>query len=164
MNHAEYTEKWKIAMKEAYALAMKNISRSASDGKMQYDRKVRFSNLQPGDRVVVRNLSERGGPRKLRCHLEQQIHIVVRQKGDLPVYEVTPEGQKGKSRVLHRNLLLPCDYLPVDPVERQHTQEKRRNSARAKQHEEKHHQPNLGKNSEDDDELPGFSPTELALS
>ena len=39
---------------------------------------------------------------------------IVEQKGDLPVYEVTPEGQKGKSRILRRNLLLPCDFLQSD--------------------------------------------------
>lgn len=53
MSHAEYTEKWKVAMQDAYDLARQNISKSADDGKRQYDRKVRFSSLQPGDRVVV---------------------------------------------------------------------------------------------------------------
>ena len=114
MNHTEYTEKWKVAMKEAYELARQNISKSADDGKKQYDRKVRFSSLQPGDRVLVRNLSERGGPGKLRSHWEQEVHLIVEQKGDLPVYEVTPEGRKGKSRILHSNLLLPCDFLQSD--------------------------------------------------
>ena len=85
MSHAEYTEKWKVAMKEAYALASQNMSKSAGDGQKQYDRKVRFSNLQPGDRVLVRNLSERGGPGKLRSHWEKRVHIVVEQKGGLPV-------------------------------------------------------------------------------
>ena len=65
------------------------------------DRKVRLSSLQPGDRVLVRNLSERGGPGKLRSHGEQEVHLIVEQKGDLPVFEVTPEGRKGKSRILH---------------------------------------------------------------
>jgi len=31
-----------------------------------------------------------------------------------PVYEVKPEQSKGRSRVLHRNLLLPCDHLPLE--------------------------------------------------
>ena len=34
-----------------------------------------------------------------------------------PVYEVRPESSKGRSRTLHRNLLLPCDYLPSKPWE-----------------------------------------------
>ena len=104
-------------MKEAYSLATKNNLQSTVAGKKQYDKKVRFSSLQPGDRVLVRNLSERGGPGKLRSYWEQQIHVVVGQRGNLPVYEVRPEGQSGKPRVLHRNLLLPCTFLPVDPIE-----------------------------------------------
>ena len=32
----------------------------------------------------------------------------------MPVYEVRPENGGGRSRVLHRNLLLPCSYLPVE--------------------------------------------------
>ena len=163
MNYIEYTEKWKVSMKEAYALARQNISKSAGDGKKQYDRKVRFSNLQPGDRVLVRNLSKRGGPGKLRSHWEQKVHIIVEQKGGLPVYEVTPEGQGGKSRILHRNLLLPCDFLPVDPPEPapQCTQERRRKSVPAKQQELEVQQLNQGGDSGDEGELPGLSPTEL---
>ena len=33
MNHAEYTAKWKVAMRDAYDLARQNISKSADDGK-----------------------------------------------------------------------------------------------------------------------------------
>ena len=42
---------------------------------------------------------------------------MVEQRGNLPVYDVRPEGQTGKPRVLHRNLLLPCTFLPVDPIQ-----------------------------------------------
>ena len=66
MTYTEYADKWKVAMKEAYSLALKNTSKSATNDKRQCDRKVRFSKLQPGDRVLVRNLSERGGPGNLR--------------------------------------------------------------------------------------------------
>ena len=40
-------------MQDPYDLARQNISKAADDGKRQYDRKVRFFSLQPGDRVVV---------------------------------------------------------------------------------------------------------------
>ena len=32
----------------------------------------------------------------------------------MPVYEVKPESENGRTRVLHRNLLLPCSFLPVE--------------------------------------------------
>ena len=161
MNHTEYTEKWKVAMKDAYELARQNISKSADDGKKQYDRKVRFSSLQPGDQVLVRNLSERGGPGKLRSHWEQEVHLIVQQKGDLPVYEVTPEGWKGRSRILHRNLLLPGDFLQSDlskPVS-QRSQERRR-SVPANQGSKVYQ--HVGE-SGDEGELLGLSPTELEM-
>ena len=41
--------------------------------------------------------------------------MVVSRKGDdSPVYEVKPEAGSGGSRILHRNLLLPCNYLPIN--------------------------------------------------
>ena len=45
---------------------------------------VRSSILRPGDRVLERNLRERGGPGKLCSHWEDQIRIVVSRKGDFP--------------------------------------------------------------------------------
>ena len=75
----------------------------------------RSSVLQPGDRVLVWNLSKRGGQGKLRSYWEKDIHVVVRRKStETPVYEVKPEGTDTKRRTLHRNLLLPCDFLPMD--------------------------------------------------
>lgn len=32
----------------------------------------------------------------------------------IPVYKVKPESGGGRTRVLHRNLLLPCDALELD--------------------------------------------------
>ena len=112
-SHAEYVTKWKTAMQEAYSLASKSAMKSAIRGKSNYDRRVRSSALQVGDRVLVRNLTPRGGPGKLRAFWEDEIHVVIARKGEgSPVYDVRPESGQGRSRTLHRNLLLPCDQLP----------------------------------------------------
>jgi hypothetical protein len=63
----------------------------------------------------IGELSPRGGPGKLRGFWEDEIHVVVSRKGpESPVYDIKSESGCGKIRTLHRNLLLPCDYLPPD--------------------------------------------------
>ena len=33
------------------------------------------------------------------------------------MYELKPENGKGRTRIMHWNLLLTCDFLPVEPIE-----------------------------------------------
>ncbi|XP_035664236.1 uncharacterized protein LOC118407810 [Branchiostoma floridae] len=120
-SYPEYAKKWKRGMQEAYRIASQHARKTGAKGKKQYDRRVHGLSLSSGDRVLVRNMTDRGGPGKLRSHWEDKVHIIVKQKGkDIPVYEVRPECREGRSRVLHRNMLLPCDGLPLEvPVDKQ---------------------------------------------
>uniref|UniRef100_A0A3B5AJZ5 Integrase catalytic domain-containing protein n=1 Tax=Stegastes partitus TaxID=144197 RepID=A0A3B5AJZ5_9TELE len=114
-DYRDYVEGWKKGMEEAYIIANKTAEKAAARSKRYYDTKVRSSLLQPGERVLIKNLTPRGGPGKLRNYWEDTVHTVVRQvQPDMPVYEVRPERGKGRSRVLHRNLLMPCDHLPFE--------------------------------------------------
>ena len=114
--YSQYVSKWQTAMTEAYATkANSNLaSKNASRGKKQYNKKVRSTVLRPGDRVLVRNLTPRGGPGKSRSFWEDEVHVVLSRKGpNSPVYDVQSESKK-KPRTLHRNILLPCDYLSIE--------------------------------------------------
>ena len=63
----------------------------------------------------MKNVLERGGPGKLRSFWEDKIYIVDSRKGlDSSVYGVHPESDPNRKRVLHRNLLLPCPFLPYE--------------------------------------------------
>lgn len=102
-------------MHEAYNIARENAQKAAQRNKKTFDTKVRRSLLYPGDRVLLCNMTPRGGPGKLRNHWEDHVPILVRQVGkDIPVYELRPEQGKGKTRVVDRNLLSPCDPLPLE--------------------------------------------------
>ena len=61
-----YVQRWQRDMKDAYQIAQQNTKKAAKRSKHYYDNRVSGGVLQPGDRVFVRNLTERGGPGKLR--------------------------------------------------------------------------------------------------
>ena len=85
-------------MMEAYQRARRKINDRGLRAKKTYDRWVRSSVLEPGDRVPARNLSERGGTGKLRSFWEDDIHVVIKQKGpESPVYEIKPENGGGRT-------------------------------------------------------------------
>lgn len=130
-----YVSSWKKGMEEVFKTATESAMRTSSQQKKQYDKKIRHTTLLPGDRVLVRNLSERGGTGKLRNFWEESVHVVEKQISvDSPVYRVRPENGKGPTRVLHRNLLMSCDSLPIEePItagrkERQNKRKAPRNS------------------------------------
>lgn len=116
VSYKEYVQKWQSQMKEAYQIASKTAQKEALRGKHYYDQKTHGVQLYPGNRVLLRNFKVRGRPGKLRSYWEDAVYEIVSQKNpDLPVYKVRPE-KGGKSRIVHRTLLLPCDSLPVEKV------------------------------------------------
>ena len=59
--------------------------------------------------MEIQNLSERQGTGKLRSYWEDEVGVIVESKGkENLAYAVIPETNiNGKTRILHRNLLLP---------------------------------------------------------
>ena len=78
---------WRQSMQEAYEVAQERALETARRVKRRDGLKLKSVALKVGDRVLVRNLSERGGPGKIRSHWEDKIHVVRRQMSEnSPVY------------------------------------------------------------------------------
>ncbi|KAL7842136.1 hypothetical protein SRHO_G00238250 [Serrasalmus rhombeus] len=139
-SRTDYADKWKEAMQEAYTIAKHNIKKSARRGQKNYNQRIWSSTLEPGDHVLVRNLTPRGGTGKLRSHWEDTIHVIKARKGpDSPVYVVEPLQGTGRRRVLHRNLLLPCPYLVQEPESHELDLERENNTKQPKPRTRRNH-------------------------
>ena len=113
-----YVENWQRAMKNAYEIASSHSEKAAQRNERLFNRKARSAILSPGDRVLVKNVREKGGPGKLRNFWEQRVYRVKERNGEGPVYVIEPE-QGGERRTVHRNLLFHCcEELPDVPAEK----------------------------------------------
>lgn len=72
-SHAGYAEKWQGSMQEAYNNAQENMRKAGKRGQKHYNQRAWNSVLEPGDHVLIRNLSERGGPGKITT---SKVHVV----------------------------------------------------------------------------------------
>ena len=104
----EYAKKLRERLAFAYRAAVKAAMKSSTKHKASYDIKVRHSTLQEGDRVLVKNVGLRG-KRKIADRWEKTPYIVKSQPdSNIPLYEVQSDIPRArKTRMLHRNLLLP---------------------------------------------------------
>eukprot|EP00112_Aurelia_sp_Birch-Aquarium-sp1_P025775 Seg8770.1 transcript_id=Seg8770.1/GoldUCD/mRNA.D3Y31 product="hypothetical protein" protein_id=Seg8770.1/GoldUCD/D3Y31 len=106
-------------MSQAHRIASENSAKSRLSEKKQYDKKMHHISIETGDRVLVRNLTPRQAPHKLRSHWEDKVNVIVSRKEDGPVYVVKPEIGTGRERTLHRNLRLPCNMLVDEDTEKE---------------------------------------------
>lgn len=132
-SHSQYVRNLKSQLEDSHRVATENAKKTANRNKARFDKYVVDSTLKEGDRVLVRNVRLRG-KHKLADRWETDMYVVLRQSGDIPVYVVRPETRDGPQRTLHRDLLLPCGFLPVTPVESETNTPKAVRRPRTRQH------------------------------
>ncbi len=115
ISHSEYVKHLKSHLEESYLLASHRALKSAERNKIRFNKLVTNSSLEVNGHVLVRNLQLRG-KHKLAEKWESEVYVVVKRAGDWLVYTVRPETRDGPLRTLHRDLLLPCGFLPASEV------------------------------------------------
>ena len=108
-----YVQKLKQRLDFAYKRAREISQKQAQKYKLSYNKKVKGSQLQIDDFVLVKIVAW-NGRHKIQNKWEPDEYTVVEQPNkNVPVYRVKPIGE-GKERVLHRNLLflLGIKFVP----------------------------------------------------
>ena len=114
--YSKFVQDWKYIMQEAYEKANKLSIDSAARGKRVHDQHIRSSLLHAGDRVLIRRMVDNKGQGKMKSYWEDDIWYINRKIGEGSVYEVR-HPKTGQLRILHRNMLLQCNSLPVAEIE-----------------------------------------------
>uniref|UniRef100_A0A8C5Q426 Gypsy retrotransposon integrase-like protein 1 n=1 Tax=Leptobrachium leishanense TaxID=445787 RepID=A0A8C5Q426_9ANUR len=113
--HRNYVDRLRKNLASSFEQARLTSGNREQRNKRNYDLKVRIQDLQPGDRVLLKNLgaAER---QKLADRWSSQVYIVCKQLLGLPVYQIRPDGKAGPLKNWHRNHLLPLREAVRMPV------------------------------------------------
>ena len=115
-DHTNYVTGLKKRLDFAYKVATREARKQSNRHKRLYDLRVRNVKLEPGDRVLIRNVGVRGKC-KLADKWQKEVFLVVDQPHDhIPVFRVKREFGRGGLKTLHRNHLLPFMALPSKQI------------------------------------------------
>ncbi|KAI4883153.1 hypothetical protein NFI96_007208 [Prochilodus magdalenae] len=100
-------------LKTAMEIAQKHSTIEQQRQARQYNKRIKGTCLSVGDRVLVANKGERG-KKKLADKWEDGVYTVIGADPSIHVYKV--QDAAGHTRVVHRNLLMEVNFLPVPRV------------------------------------------------
>ena len=111
-NHKDHLSSWKREMEDAFQSAFaKSSERKEKDTKRKLQTGPCLGVLEPGDRVLFKNLTPRGDPEKLTLFWEQGIAEIVKRHENDVTYSVKSIAEPGKIRTLHRNMLMAIKHV-----------------------------------------------------
>uniref|UniRef100_A0A8C5PK00 Gypsy retrotransposon integrase-like protein 1 n=1 Tax=Leptobrachium leishanense TaxID=445787 RepID=A0A8C5PK00_9ANUR len=114
-SHRNYVDRLWKNLASAFEQARLTSGNREQRNKRNYDLKVRIQDLQPGDRVLLKNLGV-AARHKLADRWSSQVYIVCKQLPGIPVYQIRPDGKAGPLKNWHRNHLLPLREAVRMPV------------------------------------------------
>ncbi len=112
--HSHYVNELKRKLRYAYQLAIQNAEKRHLMNKARWDKKVTAAAVDVGNRVLVKNVNIR----RKHNRWESTACVVTKQlNSEITVNVIWPENGDGPERILHRDILLPCRFLPASPSE-----------------------------------------------
>ena len=115
-SYDKFVQDWRDSMKQAVEIAQKNIKSGNVAKAKYYDRKVKATEIEIGDDVLLRNHKEKGGTGKLKSHWEKTVYKVVDKDENLPVFSIKPKNSMKPVKRVHRNNLMGCNFLIPEMV------------------------------------------------
>ncbi len=113
-DYNDYVQSLIKDLQSAMVLAQKNSTAEQKHQSDQYNKRVKGLPLSVGDHVLVANKGCRG-KRKLADKWEPTMYSIVSSNPSLHIYEI--RDSSGREKVVHRNLLLPVNFLPLPTSE-----------------------------------------------
>ncbi len=102
-------------LEEALSVAQVHASKEQSRHAVLYNRRVKGQDIDVGDHVLLANKAGRG-KRKLADRWMSAVFVVVDRNIDTHIFKIR-DASTGQEKVVHRNLLLPVNFLPLDKAE-----------------------------------------------
>ena len=112
-DRVSYISSLKKRLQFAYKTAAKNAEKAGRRHKVRYDLKVRHSVLEPGDRVLLKNVAFKGKHKLENKWGKEPFIIVSKPNPEIPVYVVRLEHGGRLRKTVHRNMLLPITSIPI---------------------------------------------------
>ncbi|CAF91604.1 unnamed protein product, partial [Tetraodon nigroviridis] len=110
-DYATYVKSLVDDLSSAMLQAQRSSTKEQKHQSDQYNKRAKGLPLCVGDQVLVANKGARG-KRKLADKWEPVVYTVVASKPALHIYRI--RDTDGNERVVHRNLLLEVNFLPLD--------------------------------------------------
>jgi len=120
VNYKTYAEKLMENLHVAAGIAQQHARKGQQHQADGFNKKVRGTHLNVGDRVLLANKAERG-KRKLADKWEPTMYTIIDRNPQTHIYKVREES--GKTKVVHRNLMLDVSFLPFPDQSREEMDE-----------------------------------------
>ena len=108
----QYLEEYTSSMNRTHELAQSVSVKQNEKNAQRAALRKQAVKLTTGDKVLVKNKRETGGPGKLRDHFESEVYVIIKVFMDDAVFTVKGlEG--GEERNLHRSMIHPCNDMEL---------------------------------------------------